>query len=224
MTAADPYRVLGVSQGATTAEIKAAYRALVKQHHPDAKASGAGQNSIKDPSQDSKQIIAINAAWELLRHQESRRRYDSSTPQTRSSPKASSSSTNGEAALERWLSGVYWPIDQLLGEVLEPFGSEFTALSADPYDDQLMANFCSYLERSRNYLERVEYLFRSQACPAIAKSFGLSLYHCLSGVQDAIAEFERYTAGYVDGYLRDGREMIREASQRRQRLQTQQPR
>ena len=173
MTAADPYRVLGVSQGATTAEIKAAYRALVKQHHPDAKAS---------------------------------------------------SSSNGEAALERWLSGVYWPIDQLLGEVLEPFGAEFTALSADPYDDQLMANFCSYLERSRNYLERVEYLFRSQACPAIAKSFGLSLYHCLSGVQDDIAEFERYTAGYVDGYLRDGREMIREASQRRQRLQTQQPR
>jgi molecular chaperone DnaJ len=93
--------VLGVSQGASTAEIKAAYRALVKQHHPDAKASGAGQNSIKDPSQDSKQIIAINAAWELLRHQESRRRYDSSTPQARSSPKASSSSSNGEAALER---------------------------------------------------------------------------------------------------------------------------
>ena len=43
-------------------------------------------------------------------------------------------------------------------------------------------------------------------------------------MQDAIAEFERYTTGYVDGYLRDGREMIREASHRRHRLQTQQPR
>jgi molecular chaperone DnaJ len=38
-------------------------------------------------------------------------------------------------------------------------------------------------------------------------------------VQDALTELERYTMGYVDGYLRDGREMLREAKQRRTRLQ-----
>jgi len=32
-------------------------------------------------------------------------------------------------------------------------------------------------------------------------------------------ELERYTMGYVDSYLRDGREMIREAKHRRTRLQ-----
>jgi molecular chaperone DnaJ len=30
---------------------------------------------------------------------------------------------------------------------------------------------------------------------------------------------ERYTMGYVDSYLHDGREMLREAKQRRSRLQ-----
>ena len=45
----------------------------------------------------------------------------------------------------------------------------------------------------------------------------------LSGVQDAVMELERYTAGYVDDYLRDGREMIREACLRRQRIQAQLP-
>ena len=29
-------------------------------------------------------------------------------------------------------------------------------------------------------------------------------------MEDAIGELERYTMGYVDGYLHDGREMLRE--------------
>jgi molecular chaperone DnaJ len=37
-------------------------------------------------------------------------------------------------------------------------------------------------------------------------------------VKDALTELERYTMGYVDGYLRDGREMLREARHRRSRL------
>jgi molecular chaperone DnaJ len=56
------------------------------------------------------------------------------------------------------------------------------------------------------------------AAPRSAQGFSLSLYHCLSQVQDALTELERYTMGYVDSYLRDGREMLREAKQRRSRL------
>ena len=39
-------------------------------------------------------------------------------------------------------------------------------------------------------------------------------------MDDALKELERYTMGYVDNYLHDGREMLREAKQRRSRLQT----
>ena len=68
-------------------------------------------------------------------------------------------------------------------------------------------------------MEKAETLYRSQACPAGAQGFGLSLYHCLSQVQDAVAELERYTMGYVDSYLHDGREMLREARRRRSLMQ-----
>ena len=68
-------------------------------------------------------------------------------------------------------------------------------------------------------MERVKKLFQSLPIPALARGFGLSLYHCLSEVEDALGELERYSMGYVDGYLHDGREMLREAKQRRKRLQ-----
>jgi molecular chaperone DnaJ len=107
----------------------------------------------------------------------------------------------------------------MLGEVINPFPSQFKALSADPYDDELMEVFCSYLETSSRKMERVKTLFQSLPTPASARGFGLSVYHCLSEVEDALAELERYTMGYVDNYLHDGREMLREAKQRRKRLQ-----
>jgi molecular chaperone DnaJ len=40
-------------------------------------------------------------------------------------------------------------------------------------------------------------------------------------VKDALVELERYTMGYVDSYLHDGRELLRQARLRRQSLQSQ---
>ena len=62
-------------------------------------------------------------------------------------------------------------------------------------------------------------MFQSPAHAGLGERFGLSVYHCLSEVEDALQELERYTMGYVDNYLHDGREMLREARQRRKRLQ-----
>ncbi|MGA0338914.1 MAG: J domain-containing protein [Vulcanococcus sp.] len=217
-SARDPYLVLGVAATASGAEIKAAYRALVKQHHPDA-------------GGDEEAILAINAAWEVLRDRERRAEHDrhrvvSSHESTvrsaaagRAARKATAESARGDEALLLWLQTVYGPIDRLLGQVINPFPAEFKALSADPYDDQLMEAFCSYLEQSQAKLEKVETLYRSMAAPASAQGFSLSVYHCLSQVKDAVVELERYTMGYVDNYLHDGREMLREAKQRRTRLQ-----
>ena len=114
---------------------------------------------------------------------------------------------------------MYAPVDRQLGQVINPFPAQLRALSADPYDDTLMEAFCTYIETSQHKLEKVKQLYQSLPVPASARGFGLSLYHCLSEVEDAINELERYTMGYVDSYLHDGREMLREAKQRRQRLQ-----
>lgn len=209
--------MLGVTPAATAAEIKAAYRALVKRHHPDA-------------GGDDTTILALNAAWEVLGDRERRRRYDgqrrspvsAGNPAAGAAPSRPGPSRRGgglDAQVFTWMQQVYVPIDRLLGEVIEPFPAQLRALAGDPYDDRLMEVFCGFLERSRARLEDVENLFRSRACPAPIQGFGLSVYHCLSQVKDALVELEHYTMGYVDGYLHDGGEMLREAGRRRSHLQ-----
>ncbi len=213
----DPYQVLGVAASATAAEIKAAYRALVKQHHPDA-------------GGDEHRILELNAAWEVLGDAERRADHDRthapvaagsarSAAAGRAARRATAQAARGDAELLAWLQQVYAPIDRLLAQVINPFPAQLRALSADPYDDQLMEAFCTFLEQSQARMQKVETLYRSMAAPASAQGFSLSVYHCLSQVQDALTELERYTMGYVDSYLRDGREMLREAKQRRSRLQ-----
>jgi molecular chaperone DnaJ len=215
VAAEDPYKVLGVEPSATAAEIKAAYRALVKRHHPDA-------------GGDAERILALNAAWEVLGDRQQRSRFDGARQapapaQSRGarggpgSPHRRSVEQDGD--LISWLQLVYAPIDRLLGQVINAFPAQLRSLAADPYDDALMESFCTFLAQSQARLEKVEQLYRSRACPGSARGFGLSLYHCLSQVQDALGELERYTMGYVDSYLHDGREMLREAKQRRSMLQ-----
>ena len=204
------YEELGIKKNATKHEIQSAYRSLVKKHHPDA-------------GGEKERFLAIQIAWETLKDTIKKEKYDrkifsSSTSfnslnenweEKFNSKKHNSSIKDKE--VETWIKEIYTPINRLISQIIKPLNNEIKELSADPYDDQLMENFCSYINLSQKKIEKADKIYNKKLVPKSISSLGLNLYHCFSQVKDALSELDRYTQGYVDDYLFDGKEMIKEA-------------
>ena len=206
----DPYQILKVDPRTRLEDIKKAYRELVKIHHPD-----KGGNT--------KVMLEINAAWQILKkkHKDLNSiKHNNSKIYNQNEYKKETSNHYKSENIKNWFQNIYLPIDKLLGQIINPLTAKIKDLSADPYDQVLMDSFCLYLEKSKNKIKKVKEIYTSSASPSFIRDFSLDLYHCLSQVEDGLNELERYTMGYVDNYLHDGKSMIAAAKKKRKLLQT----
>lgn len=223
------YETLEISPTATQAQVKQAYRQLAKQFHPD------GQNS--EATHDK--IAQLNAAYEVLGDESERQRYDAlrngpgsrlgdgqrnsqrrspadnsrtsraATAQSQYHRRSAATKTTVEITIDQWLRSVYTPTDRLIGQIIKPLKAEIRALSADPFDDELMAVFQTYLETCRASLEKAQTKFKSMPNPAGVASGAANVYYCLNQLEDGIEELERFTYTYDDSYLHTGQELFR---------------
>ena len=206
----DPYQILKVHPNAQLEDIKKAYRNLVKIHHPDK----GGDSAI---------MLEINSAWEILKKKHNNLEFNKVNNlkvYNQNEHKKENNNYYKSEDIKKWFQNIYLPIDKLLGQIINPLASQIRNLSADPYDQLLMDSFCLYLEKSKNKMIKIKKIYTSFASPSIIREFSLDLYHCLSQVDDGINELERYTMGYVDNYLHDGKSMIAIAKKKRKVLQS----
>ncbi len=218
MSNSNHYEILDVSPKATRTEIKQAYRRLAKLFHPDSNSQTA----------DPEKIIQINAAYEVLGDSQRRRSYDQHLQEVQSEERLNRQQRTAEAQrqyhrqrqtrqdvdtqLNEWLQQVYQPVNQLITPILNALDVQIDRLAADPFDDELMAQFQGYLEKCRHYLNQAQIAFRSQPNPAFVAGAAASLYYCLNQLGDGIDELERFTFNYDDHYLHTGQEMFRIAT------------
>ena len=66
----DPYSILGVPSHASTAQIKAAYRKLALQHHPDRQADESSKHRA------AQVFVKISNAYEIIGDEQRRREFD----------------------------------------------------------------------------------------------------------------------------------------------------
>ena len=73
--------------------------------------------------------------------------------------------------VETWIKEIYTPINRLISQIIKPLNNEIKDLSADPYDDQLMENFCSYISLSQKKIEKVEKIYKKKIVPKRSSIF-----------------------------------------------------
>lgn len=211
------YDTLQVRPDATPAEIKQAYRRMVKLHHPD---------SHQDRT-DLDQIVRINAAYEILKDAANRRSYDrqlnaGKTPsqyaQTVTRPRQTTqkrsrpTGRDADEQLEKWLQQVYQPVNRLLCRILNSLEVQIEELAADPFDDELIEGFQDYLKNCRDILKQAQSLFRSMPNPPSVAGAAVHLYYCLNHLADGLDELDYFPLNYDDRYLHIGQELFRIAA------------
>ncbi|MEG3439932.1 DnaJ domain-containing protein [Pannus brasiliensis CCIBt3594] len=209
------YQTLEIGANSTAEEIKQAYRRLAKRFHPDRQTDSASHE----------RIVAINAAYEILGDPQRRQQYDEQltahSPATRqrraaeaqkSYNRAREARQDDEILAEQWRDKTYSPIDRLIGQIIRPLNKQIDALSADPFDDELMGDFQRYLETCRQNLDRARTIFSARKNPSKMAGVAAALYYCLNHLGDGLDELETFTYNYDDRSLHTGKEMFRLAN------------
>ncbi len=208
------YQVLQISTRATADEIKQSYRQLAKKFHPDVNGGQANADLI----------IKINAAYEVLGDEQKRREYDYllqpavAIPLQQQSPahvprRPRTVGRELDEELILWLNQVYTPINRMIGWIIKPLKAQIRELSADPFDDDLMANFEAYVTESQRHLQKIEKTFHSMPNPSLIAGIAANLYYCINQVADGIKELNFYIVNYDESCLHDGIEMFKIAAE-----------
>ncbi|MDZ8105818.1 MAG: DnaJ domain-containing protein [Nostoc sp. DedQUE12a] len=212
------YETLKVSPNASQAEIKQAYRRLVKLFHPDSNQETA----------DREEIIRINAAYEVLGDNQNRRHYDQQLQdksrkldgdrqqRTASAQKryqtTRKTGRDADEEVEEWLRKVYQPVNRLLCTILYSLEEQMEQLAADPFDDELLDEFQEYLQTCRNDLKQAQTTFRSLPNPPSLARTAAHLYYSLDQLADGIEELGYFPLNYDERYLHTGHELFRIAT------------
>lgn len=216
------YETLRIQPHASQAEIKSAYRHLVKQFHPD----------TNPQTSDRDRILQINAAYEVLSDAQSRQHYDrqlgvsalprsphKTSTQQRSSQRSSRTSypnrpsgRDADEQIEIWLQQVYQPVNRSLCQILNSLEQQIEELSADPFDDELLDNFQAYIADCKDWLKQAQKTFRSMPNPPSMGKAAAHLYYCINQVADGLDELAYFPLNYDERYLHVGQEMFRIAN------------
>lgn len=197
------YEILGLAPDVSTAEIKQAYRKLVKTVHPDLSFSAKPDNQVIT---ETEHMMSINEAYETLMDSDKRAHYDSvvirTRPKTRMHmPTSVQDSLDEEKARERYLRQVFHPLRRSVDAVLAKYKSRLSALSQDIYDDKLLEEFAAYVEQIEKTLLNASNEFTDNPPPLTLKPALQWMRHAIAQAADGLEELQYFCQNYDYDHL-----------------------
>lgn len=194
------YQVLGVDPRATAAEIKKAYRALVKSCHPDVGHNGQTHAQKKEMTE---QMMRLNEAYETLMDKVKRSKYDvriGIRAATRTYVQTSTLQDEDEAR-EKYLRNVFNPARLSIGKALTAYKKELRELSQDIYDDELLAEFEKYVDHLEETLRNGSNLLASNPAPRTLDAAARMMRYSIAQSADGLDESRRFLQNFDYDHL-----------------------
>ncbi len=214
------YEILGLAPDVSAAEIKRAYRNLVKNVHPDLSLSKKPDTQVVT---ETEHMMSINEAYETLMDTDKRAHYDSvvirSRPRTQMRmPTHFQDSLDEEKARERYLKQVFLPLRRSIESILSKYKQRLSALSQDIYDDQLLEEFSLYVEEIEQTLRKASDEFTANPPPLTLKPSLQWMRHSIAQAADGLEELQYFCQNYdydhlamADNLFKIAREHLRSA-------------
>jgi len=194
------YQVLGVEPNVTAAEIKRAYRQLVKDCHPDLEHNGGNEERRGEAT---KRMMRLNEAYETLKDRARRQAYDTFlglSRRPRNLPPGGIFVDEDEAR-ERYLKQVFHPSRQDILRLLNMYERQLKKLSEDIYDDRLVEAFEAYSDRVEAALRKgSEALSRNEAPRSLEGAITMMRLSIAQAV-DGLEEMRRFCQNYDYDHL-----------------------
>lgn len=201
------YQILGVDPDVAAGEIKRAYRKLVKSHHPDLEHHKQTKSEIEKANE---QMRVLNEAYETLMDRARRAYYDRSIGIIKSGKfKFDSSAISEDQARELYLGKVFHPARRDIGRVLSAYKKQLRELSLDIFDDELIANFETYVDLLEEVLHRTSNSFSIEPCPRSLDAAVRMMRYSIAQAADALEEMRFFCKNCDYSHLTMAESLIR---------------
>lgn len=205
------YHVLGVQPDVTSAEIKRAYRKLVKSYHPDV---DHHEQTAEQKSQSTEQMLRLNEAYETLMDNSKRAAYDRiiGLYRTASIISRSQDSVDEDLQKQRYLKQVYNPARQAVMRVLTAYQKQLRKLSLDIFDDELLADFEVYVNQVESALLEASQTLSLEPWPPILNAAVQMMRYSIAHAADGLEEMRHFLSNFDYAHLSMTSSLFRIAS------------
>jgi molecular chaperone DnaJ len=202
------YQMLGLAPEVSALEIKRAYRALVKNHHPDVDYHG---QDLTERNRATEYMMQINEAYETLIDRSKRAAYDSLIS-AHGRRRARFTDLNEAEDREVYLRMNFHPARQSMLRVMKKYKRQLSDLSLDIYDDELVAAFEKYVDEVEDTLRKASQSLSARTVPGSLDGAVTMMRYSIAQAVDGLDEMRRFCQNYDYDHLHMAGNLFRESS------------